>query len=62
MGGFEAQRLGGEAHRGGLTFSLRTPPRVSPLAIEELSGWHLLQRSGTALPDPPDLLDDDFPF
>jgi hypothetical protein len=43
----------GLAAAGGITFSLRTPARVSALAIEEVTGHRLLTRSGCAPPPLP---------
>jgi hypothetical protein len=41
----------GIASVGGVAFSLRNPPRLSPEAAEQLVGRGLIARTGTAAPD-----------
>jgi hypothetical protein len=43
----------GLASAGGVTFSLRTPARLSPEAADRITGMGLLRRSGCAPPPPP---------
>ena len=43
----------GLASAAGVTFSLRPPTRVSPLAVEEVTGHGLFRRAGCAPPPPP---------